>query len=127
MSAVWAGPIARSRSVAPSIAAPSLRTVRVELAIAMSGARLDLGQTERALQELDIPELDPNRAFEWSPSLFAARAAVLEELGRDDEARVWQRRADVAEDALNVANGSGGDSEVVLVEEIVEEAGEGGD
>ena len=48
--------------------------VRVELAIAMSGARLDLGQPERALLELEIPELDPDRAFEWSPGLFAARA-----------------------------------------------------
>ena len=109
------------RAVERSTLAPA---VRVELAIAMSGARLDLGQTERALQELDIPELDPNRAFEWSPGLFAARAAVLEELGRDDEAREWRRRAEVAEDALDVANGSEGDSEVVLVEESVEEAGE---
>lgn len=94
--------------------------VRVELAIAMSGARLDLGENDRALQELDIPELDPDLAFEWSPSLFAARAAVLEELGRDDEAREWQRRAEVAEDALNAANGSG-DLEVVLVEEVFEQ------
>ena len=94
--------------------------VRAELAIAMSGARLDLGETERALQELDIPELDPDRAFEWSPALFAARATVLEELGRNDEARVWQRRAEVAEDALNAANGSG-DLEVVIVEEVFEQ------
>jgi hypothetical protein len=100
------------------------QSVRVELAIAMSGARLDLGEKERALQELDIPELDPDRAFEWSPGLFAARAAVLEELGRDDEAREWQRRADVAEEVLNSANHEG-DLEVVLVEEIAEDAGEG--
>ncbi len=98
--------------------------VRVELAIAMSGARLDLGETERALQELDIPELDPDRAFEWSPGLFAARSAVLEELGRHEEAREWQRRAEIAEEALNAANGSESDLEVVLVEEIVEEPGE---
>jgi hypothetical protein len=108
------------RGVDRSSLAPA---VRVELAIAMSGARLDLGENERALQELDIPELDPDRAFEWSPSLFAARATVLEELGRDDEARVWQRRAEVAEDALNAANGSEHDLEVVLVEEIFEEPG----
>ncbi len=108
------------RGVDRSSLAPA---VRVELAIAMSGARLDLGENERALQELDIPELDPDRAFEWSPSLFAARATVLEELGRDDEARVWQRRAQVAEDALNAANGSEQDLEVVLVEEILEEPG----
>ena len=94
--------------------------VRVELAIAMSGARLDLGETERALQELDIPEFDPDRAFEWTPSLFAARATVLEELGRDAEAQEWFHRAEVAEDALNAANGSN-DLEVVLVEEIFEE------
>jgi len=98
--------------------------VRVELAIAMSGARLDLDQTERALQELDIPELDPDRAFEWSPALFAARAVVLEELGRDDEAREWRRRAEVAADALNAANGDDDDLEVVFVEEIIEEPGE---
>ena len=79
--------------------------VRVELAIAMSGARLDLGDAERALLELDIPELDPDRAFEWSPGLFAARAAVLEELGRQDEAAQWYRRADVAAEALDAASG----------------------
>ena len=90
--------------------------VRVELAIAMSGARLDLGDTERALQELDIPELDPDRAFEWSPALFAARAAVLEELGREDEAALWQRRADVAADALEDASGAA-NLEVLIVDE----------
>ena len=98
--------------------------VRVELAIAMSGARLDLDQTESALQELDIPELDPDRAFEWSPALFAARAIVLEELGRDDEAREWHRRAEVAADVLDAANGADDDLEVVFVEEVIEEPGE---
>ncbi|WP_404432333.1 hypothetical protein LG299_00135 [Microbacterium lacus] len=93
--------------------------VRVELAIAMSGARLDLGDPQRALSELDIPELDPNRAFEWSPSLFAARAAVLEELGQDEEAQIWQRRALVAADALDAASGEG-DLETIEVEEVFE-------
>ncbi|MBF0817360.1 hypothetical protein ACH0AH_11115 [Microbacterium paludicola] len=74
--------------------------VRVELAIAMSGARLDLGDTQLALVELDIPELDPDRAFEWSPGLFAARATVLEDLGLADEAAEWHRRAEIAADAL---------------------------
>ncbi|MCR2809029.1 MULTISPECIES: primosomal protein [unclassified Microbacterium] len=96
------------------------QSVRVELAIAMSGARLDLGETERALQELDIPELDPDRAFEWSPALFSARATVLEELGRDDEAREWHRRADVAQAALDAADGSD-DLEVLYVEEVLED------
>ncbi|WP_298943057.1 hypothetical protein [uncultured Microbacterium sp.] len=91
--------------------------VRVELAIAMSGARLDLGENERALQELDIPELDPDRAFSWSPGLFAARAAVLEELGRTDEAAEWQRRAEIAEDALGATDA---DREVLMVDEVEE-------
>ncbi|WDG19224.1 hypothetical protein [Microbacterium sp. Clip185] len=94
--------------------------VRVSLAIALSGARLDLGETERALAELDIPELDPDRAFEWSPALFAARAAVLEELGRDDEAAEWARRADIAAEALDEAAGNGSDEEI-FVEEIFDE------
>ncbi|MEJ1086696.1 hypothetical protein WDU99_00010 [Microbacterium sp. Mu-80] len=76
--------------------------VRVALAIAMSGARLDRGETELALGELEIPELDPDRAFEWSPALFSARAAVLEDLGRTDEAAFWTQRADVAASALGL-------------------------
>jgi hypothetical protein len=93
--------------------------VRVGLAIAMSGARLDLGEPERALQELEIPELDPDRAFEWSPALFAARATVLEELGRTDEALRWQERAQVAAEAIDAALGAG-DLETVFVDEIIE-------
>jgi len=108
------------RSVDRSTLPPA---VRVELAIAMSGARLDLGQTERALLELDIPELDPDRAFEWSPALFSARAAVLEELGRSDEAQEWQRRAVVAAEAIDDASGLA-DSETIFIEEIEEGADE---
>ena len=89
----------------------------------MSGARLDLGDADRALLELDIPELDPDRAFEWSPALFAARAAVLEELGRDDEAARWRERAEVAADVIDAASGIG-DLETVYVDEIVEEGGD---
>ena len=91
--------------------------VRVHLAIAMSGARLDLGDPERALRELDIPELDPDRAFEWSPALFEAQSAVLADLGRTDEAQQWQRRASIAAEALADANAEGMD-ESVLVEDL---------
>ncbi|HET8927912.1 MAG TPA: hypothetical protein VFN24_08825 [Microbacterium sp.] len=91
---------------------------RVELAIALSGARLDLGEPERALLELEIPELDPNRAFEWSPALFAARATVLEELGRTAEAAQWRHRAEVAADALDRETAV---DDVVIVDEILEE------
>lgn len=88
--------------------------VRVALAIAMSGARLDLGQLELALGELEIPELDPDRAFEWSPALFSARAAVLEDLGRHDEAKFWADRADAASDALGFNDE---DEEAVVIED----------
>ncbi|WP_228479254.1 primosomal protein [Microbacterium atlanticum] len=111
----------RALEVGRSVDRSTLDTpVRVELAITMSGARLDLGEPERALQELDIPELDPDRAFEWSPALFAARAAVLEELGRAEEAQQWARRAVVAGEALDAASGLG-DLETVFVEEVEEE------
>jgi hypothetical protein len=90
--------------------------VQVLLAVAMSGARLDLNQPEAALTELQIPQLDPDTAFSWSPVLFDAYATVLEELGRDDEAEVWWQRSDVASDAL--ANGPvSDDDDVVEVEE----------
>lgn len=79
--------------------------VRVALSIAMSGARLDLGQSDMALAELQVPELDPNKAFEWSPELFAAYAEVLGELERSDEAAVWRKRAIVAAEVLDERNG----------------------
>ncbi|NQX28457.1 hypothetical protein HQQ81_14005 [Microbacteriaceae bacterium VKM Ac-2854] len=93
---------------------------QVSLAIAMSGARLDLEQPGLALVELEIPQLQPDRAFSWSPELFSAYAEVLEELGRVDEAAEWRGRADRAERAIAEAEGaaSTGDDETV---EIVEE------
>ncbi len=90
--------------------------VQVQLAIAMSGARLDLDQKDAALSELQIPQLDPSTAFSYSPALFDAYATVLEELGRDDEAEEWWQRSDIASDALEA--GDVQDDEVV---EVVEE------
>lgn len=89
---------------------------RVELAIAMSGARLDLGQTAEALMELEIPQLDPAKAFSFSPALFDAYAIVLDELGRVDEANEWARRADVAADALESATMEPGDETIEIIE-----------
>jgi len=77
--------------------------VRVELAIALSGARLDKGQADKALLELQIPELNPDLAYRYSPALFDAYAVVLAELGRADEAAIWGTRANVAADALEAA------------------------
>lgn len=92
--------------------------VQVELAIAMSGARLDLGHPEAALTELQIPQLDPTTAFSYSPALFAAYAIVLEELGRDKEAAEWFARADVAAEALDDSDGE--DDVIDVVEEEIE-------
>lgn len=86
--------------------------VRINLAIALSGARLDLGQPQLALEELEIPELSPKSVFPQSPLLFACYAEVLRELGRDSSD--WDSLAERADRALaNV------DGEIVeLFEEI---------
>ena len=89
---------------------------RVELAIAMSGARLDLGQPQQALEELEISQLDPTTAFSYSPALFDAYAIVLEELGRTDEAELWGRRADIAAEALAAAGATEGDETIEIIE-----------
>jgi len=97
---------------------------QVDLAIAMSGARLDLGQTDAALRELEIPQLDPDTAYSWSPALFSAYATVLEELGRPAEAVEWARRAEIASTALL---GDAAEPEIVEVLELeleLEDTGE---
>lgn len=94
---------------------------RVELAIAMSGARLDLGQPEQALAELEIPQLDPSTAYRYSPGLFDAYAVVLAELGREEEAAEWGRRADVAAEAIGAAEGEFDDIVEIVEEELGDE------
>lgn len=75
-------------------------SVRVNLAIATSGARLDLGENELALSELEIPELNPAKVFDYSPPLFRAYASTLEILGRAADAKKWEDLANRAENAL---------------------------
>ncbi|QCR19585.1 hypothetical protein [Agrococcus sp. SGAir0287] len=109
-----------------SVDAATLPTpVRVELAIARSGARLDLGQTQAALDELRIPELQRDVAYLYSPALFAAFATVLEELGRDEEAAEWIALADRAIDALQAAADPGEAETVRVTEEWVDVPYEG--
>ncbi|WP_350346951.1 hypothetical protein ABIQ69_09865 [Agromyces sp. G08B096] len=91
--------------------------VQAALAIAMSGARLDLGQPDLALAELEVPQLDPDRAFSYSPALFSAYAEVLAELGRGAEADEWRARAMRADEALNGPS----DDEVFEVFELEED------
>ncbi|OEH58411.1 hypothetical protein A5N17_01935 [Arthrobacter sp. D2] len=75
---------------------------KVELAIVASGARADLNQLDAAVAELEIPQLDINRAFSYSPRLFRAYAEALTAAGRAEEATKWERQAVVAENALGV-------------------------
>lgn len=90
---------------------------RVKLAIAMSGARLDLGENDMALAELEILELDPSRVFEYSPALFYAYGDTLEVLGRAAESKKWLDLAERAEKAL-APKLTPEDEEFVIIEEI---------
>ncbi|MEV7649762.1 hypothetical protein [Arthrobacter sp. NPDC089319] len=85
--------------------AESLDTAgKVELAIVASGARTDLQQFDAAVAALEIPQLDRNRAFSYSPRLFRAYADALDAASRGDEAQQWRRQAAVAENALGVGD-----------------------
>ncbi|MFB8371593.1 hypothetical protein ACFC25_19755 [Pseudarthrobacter sp. NPDC055928] len=75
---------------------------KAELAIVAAGARTDLGQLDAAVAELEIPQLDINRAFSYSPRLFRAYADALSAVGRAEEAAKWQKQAVVAENALGL-------------------------
>ena len=75
---------------------------KAELAIVASGARADMGDLAGAVRELEIPQLDINRAFSFSPRLFEAYADALSAAGRSDEAARWYRQIGVAESALGV-------------------------
>jgi hypothetical protein len=92
--------------------------VRVNLAIAMSGARLDKGENDLALAELQIPELNPERVFDYSPALFRAYADTLDVLGRDAESKRWFELADRADSAL--LGNPGPEDEVFQVLEEIE-------
>ena len=98
---------------------------QVALSIAMSGARLDLDQVDLALAELEIPQLDPTKAFTYSPALFSAYAEVLEELGRHQEAAEWTTCAESAEKALVAADlmesSDEDEQDIVVFEEELEE------
>ncbi|WP_258061949.1 hypothetical protein [Arthrobacter sp. ZGTC412] len=75
---------------------------KAELAIVAAGARTDLGQLDAAVAELEIAQLDINRAFSYSPRLFRAYGDALAAVGRTAEAEKWQKQAVVAENALGL-------------------------
>jgi hypothetical protein len=92
-------------------------SVRVNLAIAMSGARLDLNQNELALAELEIRELDPAKVFDYTIPLFWAYSDTLEVLGRIEEAKRWANLAERAENAVN-PEGTGESEAISVLEEF---------
>lgn len=107
----------RALAEGAAVASESLpMSVRAGLAIAMSGARLDLGEADRALRELDRVPYPADQVFAWSADLAAARATVLEDLGRVEEAARWHRRAAEAEAAWD-RHMNPPEQEVVVVEE----------
>ena len=90
---------------------------RVNLAVAMSGARLDLNQADLALAELEIPELNPGNVFEYSIPLFLAYAECLRELSRDTEAKKWDDLAVRAERQFDM-NNKPDEEKFEIIEEI---------
>jgi len=88
-------------------------SVQVNLAIAMSGARLDMDQPELALAELEISQLRAEKAFAYHVPLYYAYAEVLRDLGRNDEAQTWERRGDLLADAIDARDGADGSDESI--------------
>jgi hypothetical protein len=74
------------------------REAQIDLAIVLSGIRLDRDEPDRAYAELQIPQLDPTNATPECVALFDANAEVLEEMGRNDEAAQWRRYARLTEE-----------------------------
>jgi hypothetical protein len=105
------------------------KPARVELAIVMSGARRDLDDLPGARRELEIPELEKDRAFSYSARLFEAYADVLHDLD-DPEADAWQRRSRRAAQAWakhlggDSAKNNGDGDTVVDLGALIEDAGE---
>lgn len=70
---------------------------RVELAIVVSGVRLDLGQTRAAVVGLRIPELEAGSGQPWWARLAYAYAEALLADGDETRARDWFGRAAAAD------------------------------
>jgi hypothetical protein len=95
---------------------------QVGLAIAMSGARLDLGDARAALDELERAPLDLQRVHPWSSSLFDAFATVHEELGDEAEVARWRSRSEKAEQVLGQVDAEADSVEIVTEREEPEAA-----
>lgn len=73
------------------------RATRIELRIVESGIRRDQGLPEAAVAALQLPEVTDGRIRPGSARLFYAYADALLDVGREDEAREWFRKAAIAD------------------------------
>ena len=69
----------------------------LEMLIVASGAQLDLGQPERAVNALEAGDLRPGRVGDDAARLFYAYASALEAAGRRTEALTWFQNAAAAD------------------------------
>jgi hypothetical protein len=91
---------------------------QIELAIVVSGARLDLGQPEAAVAALSGPLVKGARGL-VAARVAQARAAALEAAGRPDEAEV--ELAAYSQDVLDEAAGNTPEHEDVVVYDLTED------
>lgn len=75
---------------------------RAEAAMVEAGILLDANKNEEAVKALQIPTLDMNRAFIFSPRLFELYADTLEATGQAEEAAAWRARIPIAMEALGL-------------------------
>jgi hypothetical protein len=108
--------LGREGKALETVTSPEARALtgaaRAEAAIVEAGILLDSGKPAEAVKALEIPSLDINRAYDFSPRLYEAYADALEADGRKDEAKRWHNRIAVAERAL----GLGEDDEEAIVD-----------
>ncbi|MCB4207177.1 hypothetical protein [Arthrobacter sp. UM1] len=94
---------------------------QVEMAIVRSGALGDLERFDEALAALEIPQLDINRGFSFSPRLFRAYGEALTNVDRAEEAERWFSQAVVAERALGLTEEDEDDVDFFDAEEEFED------
>ncbi|MCT1686746.1 hypothetical protein [Pseudoglutamicibacter cumminsii] len=90
---------------------------RAEAAMVEAGILLDANKADEAIKALQIPTLDMNRAFIFSPRLFELYADALEATGQETESAAWRARIPVAMEALGL-----NDVEPEIVDLVEDEA-----
>ncbi len=114
------------RAVALAVTAEAAQldpTARVELAIVLSGARLDLGEPDAALAALATPEVRAARGV-LGTRVALARAAVLEAAGRPGDAAAERARFSAAQIAAAGGDEDDDEDDVVVVFDTTEDEGE---